>query len=97
MNNEQPLTAAPTPGLPVVYCLPGSSAYRSGVRRGDIIVEVNGVTITDACSYLRACRLDHGGMSVTVRRGESLLALCIPLAQDVPSYNKVNVVDRFQC
>lgn len=89
------LTPPRSVGLPVVYCLPGSAAYCSGVRKGDIILEVNGIEITDATAYLRACRLSADDMQVKVRRGEQLMSVTIPLKAD-PRV-KVNVGDRFEC
>lgn len=82
-------------GLPVVYCLPGSAAYCSGVRRGDVIVEVNGVTITDAYAYLRACRLSSGDMLLKVVRAGRTIELSIPLRPSLAA--QVNVAELFEC
>jgi S1-C subfamily serine protease len=82
-------------GLPVVYCLPGSAAYCSGVRRGDVIVEVNGVQITDAHAYLRACRLSSADMLLKVRRAGRTIELSISLKPD-PTV-QVNVSELFEC
>lgn len=95
MIESSSITPATNVGLPVVYCLPGSAAYCSGVRKGDIIVEVNGVSITDATAYLRACRLSSEDMQVKVQRGERFLDVTIPLKSD-PRV-KVNVGERFEC
>lgn len=96
MNSEHEVTsiAPPPAGLPVIHCVPGSVAYNFGVRGGDIIVEVNGAKITDAVSYLRACRLSRADMLLKVRRGSSLLELAIPLDRQV---SQVNVTETFRC
>jgi S1-C subfamily serine protease len=95
MIERQTGTTARTVGLPVVYCLPGSAAHCSGVRKGDIILEVNGIEIIDATAYLRACRLTANDMVVKVQRGDSFMTVTIPLKSD-PNV-RVNVSDRFEC
>lgn len=57
-------------------------------------MEVNGISITDATAYLRACRLSAEDMEVTVMRDERMLVLTIPLKLEPV---KVNVSDRFEC
>jgi S1-C subfamily serine protease len=93
IQSTQNVQPSRTVGLPVVYCLPGSAAYCSGVRKGDIILEVNGIAITDATAYLRACRISAEDMIVKVKRGDEVISVTIPLRTD-PNV-KVNVGERF--
>jgi S1-C subfamily serine protease len=95
---HEPLEPAPQfseVGLPVVYCLPGSAAFCSGIRRGDVIVEVNGVPITDAHAYLRACRLSSADMLLKVKRAGKMIELSVPL-KPLPDIH-VNVAELYEC
>jgi membrane-associated protease RseP (regulator of RpoE activity) len=60
---------------------PGSPADRSGIRRGDVIVEVNGDKIEDSAGLIRTVRrLDSGeNARVTLWRGGSLRTISAEL------------------
>lgn len=60
---------------------PGSPADRSGIRRGDVIVEVNGDKIEDSADLIRTVRrLDSGeNARVTLWRGGSLRTITAEL------------------
>jgi S1-C subfamily serine protease len=91
----RPPPRAPFVGLPVVYCLPGSAAFCSGVRAGDVILEINGVLITDAEVYLRESRLSGGDMRLKVERGGRTFEVELSLLTH--RKHKVNVVQMYQC
>jgi S1-C subfamily serine protease len=41
-------------GLPLFASLPGSAAERAGLRRGDIVISVNGLPTPDMDAFVRA-------------------------------------------
>lgn len=82
-------------GLPVVYCVPGSAAFCSGIRQGDLIVEVNGVPIADAGDYLRACRLEGGDLRLKIERQGRTIDLFVSLKAHRKL--KVNVSEMYVC
>lgn len=75
-------------GLPVVGCLPGSGAAAGGICRGDIIIDVNGMPIDSAESYIRARKLDPDAMRVTVLRHGQPLSFTLQLeSSTMPAVN----------
>jgi hypothetical protein len=69
-----------TQGMPVIACLPGSSASACGILPGDVLIEVNNVPIDGVSSYIAARKLDADAMRVRVRRGEQLLDFVLQMA-----------------
>lgn len=75
-------------GLPVLACLPGSSAAAGGIRKGDLVVEVNGVTIDGPESYVLARKLDSDAMHVKLIRDERVLTFTLRLeSSTIPPVN----------
>jgi S1-C subfamily serine protease len=65
-------------GVPVWGVLPGSAAGRAGVRRGDIVVEVNGVATPTVDAFFEARRKrDDAAEIVLFRGGERVLRTLI--------------------
>jgi predicted metalloprotease with PDZ domain len=64
-------------GIPVLGCLPGHPAARAGVRRGDIVLQVNGRPTPTLRSYLQAKELDPHRMKIVVFRDGSESTLTI--------------------
>src|SRR4051812_27950468 len=71
--------AAAVQGIPVLGCLPGSTASEAGVRYGDIVLEVNGLRTIDIDDYLAGKRLRSDGMALRLFRDGSEVALFIEL------------------
>lgn len=71
--------AAAVQGIPVLGCLPGSTAAEAGVRYGDIVLEVNGLRTIDIDDYLAGRRLREDGMNLRVFRDGNELTLFVEL------------------
>jgi S1-C subfamily serine protease len=56
-------------GVPVLGCLPGSTAAEAGVRYGDIVLSVNGVPTPTIDEYLEARKLRSDGFDLRLFRG----------------------------
>jgi len=66
-------------GIPVLGCLPGSTASEAGVRYGDIVLEVNGLRTINIDDYLAGKRLRSDGMALRLFRDGNELALFVEL------------------
>lgn len=75
-------------GFPVVACAPGSPAAASGIRAGDVLLEVNGRRLSTLSSDEVERELDRGIVRLTLRRGREQVELV--LALDTPSSPPVN-------
>lgn len=64
-------------GMPVLGCIDGSAAAIAGIRVGDRLIEVNGVPVSDARSYIEARELESDLMHVVLRRNETILKLTL--------------------
>ncbi len=66
-------------GVEVVQVVPGSPAATAGLQPEDIVVEVDGVTVTDVGSLQRTLAADRIGRRLTVRavRGGRLIDLAV--------------------
>ncbi len=60
-------------GMPVLGCIQGSAADAAGIRVGDRVLEVNGMAVSDASSYIVARKLETDLMHVVLRRNGKLL------------------------
>lgn len=65
-------------GVPVLGCLPGSTAAEAGVRYGDIVVSVNGVATPSIDEYLEARKLRSDGFDLVLFRDGRHLSLFVP-------------------
>jgi len=66
-------------GIPVLGCLPGSTASEAGVRYGDIVLEVNGLRTLDIDDYLNGRKLRSDGMALRLFRDGTELSLFVEL------------------
>lgn len=66
-------------GIPVLGCLPGSTAAEAGVRYGDIVLEVNGLRTISIDDYLEGRKLRTDGMDLRLFRDGSELSLFVAL------------------
>jgi serine protease Do len=66
-------------GVVVTAVEPGTTAGDAGLRRGDVILEVNRTAVKDVASYRKAMRAGGKGKSVLllVRRGENTIFLAL--------------------
>lgn len=55
-------------GVPVLGCLPGSTAAEAGVRYGDIVLGVNGMPSPTIDDYLQARKLRSDGFELRIFR-----------------------------
>ncbi|HKY39386.1 MAG TPA: PDZ domain-containing protein [Polyangiaceae bacterium] len=55
-------------GIPVLGCLPGSTAAEAGVRYGDIVLSVNGLLTPSVDEYLEARKLRTDGFELRLFR-----------------------------
>ncbi len=62
-----------TAGMPVLGCIQGSAADAAGIQVGDRVLEVNGMAVSDASSYITARNLETDLMHVVLRRNGKLL------------------------
>lgn len=65
-------------GVPVLGCLPGSTAAEAGVRYGDIVLSVNGVATPSIDEYLQARKLRSDGFDLRLFRDGVELAVFVP-------------------
>jgi len=82
-------------GLPVLACLPGSSAAASGIRGGDVVFEVNGVLIDGVDSYVHARQKDPDTMHVRLRRNGEVLTFTLQLASS--TLPPINAIGKMVC
>jgi S1-C subfamily serine protease len=66
-------------GIPVLGCLPGSTASEAGVRYGDIVLEVNGVRTVNIDDYLAGRKLRSDGMALRLFRDGHEFSLFVEL------------------
>lgn len=66
-------------GIPVLGCLPGSTASEAGVRYGDIVLEVNGLRTINIDDYLAGRKLRTDGMALRLFRDGNEFALFVEL------------------
>jgi len=66
-------------GIPVLGCLPGSTASEAGVRYGDIVLEVNGLRTVNIDDYLAGRKLRSDGMDLRLFRDGNELLLFVAL------------------
>lgn len=64
-------------GMPVLGCIDGSAAAIAGVRVGDRLLEVNGMPVSDAKSYIAARQLETDMMHVVLRRNGEIVKLTL--------------------
>ncbi|WP_188259116.1 S1C family serine protease [Azospirillum tabaci] len=75
-------------GLVVTALMPGKAAERSGIRAGDVILEVRGVAVDDAVQMRRALGAVPSGQSVLVKlwRARELRELIVgPITSTTPA------------
>ncbi len=65
-------------GVPVLGCLPGSTAAEAGVRYGDIVLSVNGTDTPGIVEYLEARKLRSDGFVLRLFRAGQELTLFVP-------------------
>jgi serine protease Do len=72
-----------TKGVVVTGVEPGSSAEEAGLRRGDVVLEVNREPVKDLASYRKALKNTAKGKSVLllVRRGDNTIFLALKPSQ----------------
>jgi S1-C subfamily serine protease len=61
------------------------------VRKGDIVLEVNGMPVTGVDSFVQARARNADIMEVRLRRGERILSLTVPLGKNAESPIPINV------
>jgi len=66
-------------GIPVLGCLPGSTAAEAGVRYGDIVIEVNGLRTISIDDYLAGRKLRSDGMALRLFRDGQEFSLFVAL------------------
>jgi len=66
-------------GIPVLGCLPGSTASEAGVRYGDIVLEVNGLRTLNIDDYLAGRQLRSDGMDLRLFRDGKEFSLFVAL------------------
>ncbi|HYP99599.1 MAG TPA: PDZ domain-containing protein [Polyangiaceae bacterium] len=66
-------------GIPVLGCLPGSTASQAGVRYGDIVLEVNGLRTINIDDYLAGRKLRSDGMDLRLFRDGTEFSLFVEL------------------
>jgi len=66
-------------GIPVLGCLPGSTASEAGVRYGDIVLEVNGLRTISIDDYLAGRKLRSDGMDLRLFRDGNEFSLFVAL------------------
>ena len=65
-------------GVPVLGCLPGSTAAEAGVRYGDIVLSVNGIDTPTVVEYLEGRKLRADGFDLRLFRDGRELSLFVP-------------------
>lgn len=70
-------------GVPVLGCLPGSTAAQAGVRYGDVILSINGVPTPGVAEYLEGKRLRKDGYDLRVFREGKELNIFVPFGPPV--------------
>lgn len=76
-----PTDPAVTEGLRVKILDPGSPAEQAGVRIGDIVIEIDGVSVANTPLTVLLDRGDHGARSVAlrIRRGDQVIDIVVAL------------------
>ncbi|MCD8490254.1 MAG: trypsin-like peptidase domain-containing protein [Desertifilum sp.] len=82
-NPNAPFEVPEVTGVLVVRVMPNTPAAEAGLRRGDVITQINGTTVTTADQLQRI--IDRSGVGkslpITVRRGSQTLQLAVRTAQ----------------
>ncbi|NES96871.1 MAG: PDZ domain-containing protein [Desertifilum sp. SIO1I2] len=82
-NPNAPFEVPEVTGVLVVRVMPNTPAAEAGLRRGDVITQINGTTVTTADQLQRI--IDRSGVGkslpLTVRRGSQTLQLSVRTAQ----------------
>ncbi|MBC7105390.1 MAG: PDZ domain-containing protein, partial [Firmicutes bacterium] len=83
-SRARPLFVPPARGVMILDVLPGSAAWRAGLRAGDVVLEIDGVEVNDRATFRQM-----------VAGGEPLeVALLSPLAGGVRRYRREFVPRR---
>ncbi|MFB2936581.1 HhoA/HhoB/HtrA family serine endopeptidase [Aerosakkonemataceae cyanobacterium BLCC-F154] len=80
---NSPLTIPEISGVLVMGILPNTPAAQSGLRRGDVIVEIDGQPVTNATALQNVVESSQVGqtLQLVIRRGEQTQKLSIRTAQ----------------
>lgn len=82
-NPNAPFEVPEVTGVLVVRVMPNTPAAEAGLRRGDVITQINGTTVTTADQLQRI--IDRSGVGkalpITIRRGNQTLQLSVRTAQ----------------
>ena len=82
-NPNSPIIVAEVDGILVVQVVPNSPAERARLRRGDVIIAVNGQPVKDGTALQKI--VEKAGIDANLRvklyRGDRLLELTVKTAQ----------------
>lgn len=81
-------------GMPVLGCLTGSAADRAGIRYGDVLLEVNGVAVNDAASYVKAKDTRSDGMTAVVFRAGQKVTFDVVYDAERPAVDPGSLVSE---
>lgn len=78
-----------TPPIEIAALLPGSPAAKAGLKKGDIIVEIDGTPVAWQSQMRHVLGPHYAGdkVSVVVKRGDERVSAHVELAAEIPPYD----------